>query len=117
MDLQPDMLRLAAERAARRGVAARVTMQPCPPDSIGTVDPADFVLAFWMVHETPDVGHVLSEIRDVLKPGGRFLLVEPRGHVSKAAWDRTLELAGRAGLSPVARPRVFSSRAVLLAGG
>jgi len=48
-----------------------------------------------------------------LKEGGKFLLVEPSGHVSKTQFAATVQLVQEAGFSPVARPRTGFSRAVL----
>ena len=60
---------------------------------------ADFALAFWMVHEVRDKARFLAEVHAVLKDQARLLLVEPRGHVGKEAFERTVELAVAAGFT------------------
>lgn len=74
----------------------------------------DLVLAFWMLHEVPDQALMLGQVCRALKPGGRLFMVEPRGHVRAAAFDRALQIARNAGLTEVRRPRVSFSRAILM---
>jgi ubiquinone/menaquinone biosynthesis C-methylase UbiE len=114
VDLQAAMLERLERRAVRRGLTARIRTHQCAADTIGEVEPADFALAFFMVHEVPDVARFLAVARHILKPGGRMLLVEPNGHVSAPAFEETVRLAREAGLDPVSRPRVILSRAALL---
>jgi SAM-dependent methyltransferase len=76
--------------------------------------PADLALAFWVLHEAPDQRKFLQGAHDLLKPGGRLLLVEPIGHVSKARFAAALATAQDIGFSLVARPRAGLSRAALL---
>ena len=80
---------------------------------MGELPPADAALAFWMVHEVPDVARFLGEVAAALKPGGRFLLVEPRGHVSARAFAATVDLAVAAGLRPTSTPHVRLSRTTM----
>ena len=114
VDLQDKMLQAVQRRAAKAGLAARIQFQPCQPDTLNLQVQADFILAFWMVHEVPDTRHFLQEVRAALKPDGRFLLVEPRLHVPAANFQRTLDLAGLVGLQLAASPAVKLSRAALL---
>jgi hypothetical protein len=74
----------------------------------------DFALAFWMVHEVGDQEHFFQEVVGLLKPTAHFLLVEPKLHVSQAAFHHTVALACAAGLEAAAEPRIGLSQAVLL---
>jgi 2-polyprenyl-3-methyl-5-hydroxy-6-metoxy-1,4-benzoquinol methylase len=67
-----------------------------------------------MVHEVPDQVHFLSEIASKLKPDGLMLIAEPRIHVSKDHFEKTLEIAKSAGLATMDRPKIFMSYSVLL---
>ncbi|MGZ4198870.1 MAG: class I SAM-dependent methyltransferase, partial [Thermoleophilia bacterium] len=113
VDLQAAMLDRLRLRAERAGLAARITAHQCTAETIGELPAADVALAFYMVHEVPDVARFLGEVSGALKPGGRFLLVEPRGHVSASVFAATVERAAAAGLRPAATPRVRLSRATL----
>ncbi len=113
VDLQAAMLKRVHERACAAGLAERITLRPCTTDTVGELPPADAALAFWMVHEVPDVARFLGEVAAALKPGGRFLLVEPRGHVSARAFAATVDLAVAAGLRPTSTPHVRLSRTTM----
>ncbi len=112
-DLQAEMLQRVQRRAARVGVEARIHLHRCRPEHVGIQTRADFVLAFWMVHEVPNQRELLREIREWLKPTGRFLLVEPKFHVPAAAFQRSVASALDVGLKPCAFPPVRFSRTVL----
>lgn len=113
-DLQPQMLERVRRRAARRGLENRIRLHRCEPTRIGIREQVDFALAFWMVHEVPDAQRFLAELREILAPGGRFLLVEPKVHVSRTDFRRTLQIAFRERLSLLGEVSVALSRAALL---
>ena len=113
VDLQDAMLERLRLRAERAGLVPRIRLQQCSTDSVGELPAADFALAFFMVHEVPDVERFLGKLAGALKVGGRFLLVEPRGHVSAADFKATVALAVVSGLRPFATPRVRGARTTL----
>lgn len=114
VDLQAAMLEQVKKRAERKGLMARIRLHHCAADSLDlSGEAADFALAFWMVHEVPDGPRFLREVAAGVEPGGRLLLVEPRGHVSATAFDETVAAAGAAGFRPLRRPRIAFSRATL----
>ena len=114
VDLQEQMLAAVRRRAERAGVANRIRLHRAGPDGLGLIEAADFALAFWMLHEVPDPAAFLAEVRACLKPGGRLMVVEPRIHVGEAAFEASVEAAGKVGFTPVGRPDVALSRAVVL---
>jgi 2-polyprenyl-3-methyl-5-hydroxy-6-metoxy-1,4-benzoquinol methylase len=113
-DLQERSLAILGRRARRAGLADRITIRTCTPDSCGVAGPVDFALAFWMLHETPSPERFCRDIGAILAPGGRLLIAEPSFHVSAAAFEEELAAAARAGLRLLERPRVRASRAALL---
>jgi ubiquinone/menaquinone biosynthesis C-methylase UbiE len=113
VDLQQQMLEAARRRAERSGLS-NITYQRCTRDSLGLTEQTDFALTFWMVHEVSDKQRLLWEIKGALKPGGRFLLVEPQLHVSRKDFDATVAIALSTGFQIVEMPRVPISMAVLL---
>lgn len=113
-DLQPKMLAGVRRRAEKAGLLSRIRLHQVEPSGFSFEAEFDLALAFWMVHEVPDQGSLLQQIGRALKPGGRFLLAEPKVHVGQAAFDRTVGLAEKAGLTRVKPLDIFFSRAVLL---
>lgn len=116
VDLQPEMLEGVKRRAGRNDLLSRIRLHVSTPFSLQMNEAFDFILAFWMLHEVPDQFGMLREIHALLATGGRFLLVEPRVHVSAAAFRRSVSIAEAVGFAKKSEPRIFFSRAVLLAG-
>jgi ubiquinone/menaquinone biosynthesis C-methylase UbiE len=117
IDIQPKMLSALILRAQKKGIAERIKTHLAGPDSIGIHKKADFILAFWMVHEVPDQRRFLSEIRDLMKPDGLFLLVEPVIHVSKKKFLRSIETAKELGFSITESPKIRMSHSVIFTCG
>jgi ubiquinone/menaquinone biosynthesis C-methylase UbiE len=117
IDIQPKMLSALMERAQKKGVAEIIKTHLASPESIGIHEKADFILAFWMAHEVPDQRRFLSEIRNIMKPEGLFLMVEPAMHVSMKIFSREIETAKEVGLSIKASPTIRMSRSVLFTLG
>lgn len=114
VDLQQKMLDVLAKRAAKRAVLDRIERVKADEDDLHLSAPADFVLAFWMVHEVPDQRQFFEQVAHVLVPGGSMLVVEPKGHVSEETLAREVAIAESAGFVVAERPRVRLSRSVLL---
>ncbi|MBI9084143.1 MAG: class I SAM-dependent methyltransferase [Desulfobacterales bacterium] len=112
-DLQPEMLEKVRQRADQAGLNGQLRLHRCQPDRIGLETQADFALAFYMVHEVPDAAAFLKEIQSLLKPGGHFLLVEPKFHVTAKAFDAITSKALDAGLIPDRDVQIALSRARL----
>ncbi len=117
VDLQERMIRSLRKRASRAGLSDRIETRVCSASDLGVQDlegKVDFALAYAVVHEVPDAAGLMVQIRDVLVPGGRFLIAEPRGHVSEGAFEGTVAAAEQAGLAVIDRPDIKRSRAVLM---
>jgi len=114
IDLQEEMLAALNRRALKAGLSDRIVLHRCRPDRLGVEEIADFVLAFWMVHEVRDKSRFFGEIFSFLKTDGRLLLVEPRFHVTRNGFGRTVEVCRAAGFRLLSTPAVALSRAVLM---
>ena len=117
VDIQEEMLQILQQKSEQAGLASRITQHKSEPKRIGISEKVDFALAFYMVHEVPDRVGFLGEVASALKPRGRFLIVEPKLHVSKSSFEETIETAESTGLAQISRPRIFFSRAALLQKG
>jgi len=114
VDLQERMLAALESRVRRAGLAERIVLHLCRPDSLGVDGPADFALAFWMAHEVPDKPRFFREIFTLLKAEGRLLLVEPKIHVAGRSFERTLAVCRETGLQLLEEPAISLSRAALM---
>lgn len=115
VDLQEKMLAYVNKKALKKGFAGRIESHRCEAGRIGLIVKADFILAFYMVHETPDAGAFLEEVKTILKPGGKLLAVEPKFHVGKTKFQTMVSQGMDAGLKVVEYPRKKGGRAVLFA--
>jgi ubiquinone/menaquinone biosynthesis C-methylase UbiE len=114
VDLQDGMLKKLRDKIQGTEFEERIILHKCEADKIGFSGSVDFVLAFYMVHEVPDSIKFFKEIKSILNPGGQILIVEPKlFHVSKRAFEATVENARSLGFGPVGEPEIFFSRAVV----
>jgi 2-polyprenyl-3-methyl-5-hydroxy-6-metoxy-1,4-benzoquinol methylase len=116
IDLQERMIKGLEKRARKGGLSERIEPRLCSKDSLGLegfTGTIDFALAFAVVHEVPDAGSFFSEIYEAIKPDGKFLVAEPKGHVSENDFDATVSLAKQKGFKVVNRSRTFSGRSAL----
>ena len=112
-DVQQRMLTFLESRAKKAGLAQRIEPHLVSQASLGIHEQIDFALAFWMVHEVPDQGRFLGELKSLLKPRGLFLMVEPAMHVSKTMYQETERRAQAAGFALKERPKISMSRSTL----
>jgi 2-polyprenyl-3-methyl-5-hydroxy-6-metoxy-1,4-benzoquinol methylase len=117
IDIQEKMLAALARRAEKSGISEIVRTHLATTESLGDHPKADFVLAFWMVHEVPNQESFLTQIFTLMKPGGRFLLVEPKIHVTAKQFARTLAIAGEIGFLLKEKPKIRLSHSVVLTRG
>jgi ubiquinone/menaquinone biosynthesis C-methylase UbiE len=113
VDIQEEMLQILRQKIQDAGLQSRIHLHKSRPDEIGIRVMVDFALAFYMVHEVPNKENFLREIASLLKPGGRFLIAEPKFHVSKPSFEETVKVAKASGLRLISRPEVLISRAAL----
>jgi SAM-dependent methyltransferase len=107
------MLEKVRRRAQRAGVSERIRLCLSEREQLGIGQKVDFALAFWMAHEVRDRERFFHEILALLKPGGVFLLVEPRIHVPEKSFREIVATAERAGLKPCGEESIRLSRAVV----
>ena len=112
-DLQPAMLAQVERRVAQAGLQNRVALHLCGRERVGLFLRPDFILAFWMVHEVPNVTALFAELHEALNPGGQLLLVEPKLHVGRRNFGNEVDAALEAGFKLLARPAVRLSQAAL----
>lgn len=117
VDMQEKMLASLLKRARKAGVAGTIKTIKCSQDSMELgefKEEIDFALAFAVVHEVPDASRLLFEISSAVKPVGRLLISEPKGHVTDQDFTRTVALAEDGGFVTIERPKISRSLSVLL---
>jgi ubiquinone/menaquinone biosynthesis C-methylase UbiE len=116
VDMQDKMLAALGKRAKKAGVEDRIVLHRARPlgmDLDAYVKNVDFAVAIHMVHELQEPGIFFSEIREALKPGGKLLVVEPKGHVSREDFERTRTLAAQSGFTEPSIPLKIRGRCAL----
>jgi ubiquinone/menaquinone biosynthesis C-methylase UbiE len=118
VDIQPGMLAALSRRAGKAGLSDRIEVRRASPEGLGVEDlsrSVDFAVALHVVHEVPNPGAFFDQIRQVLKPGGRFLIAEPKGHVSIKEFNQMAALSEHAGFTIDADFLDIRKRKLLLA--
>jgi ubiquinone/menaquinone biosynthesis C-methylase UbiE len=100
VDLQPRMIEGLIRRARRAGLLDRIEAVACAGGDLGfAARPGivDLAVVIHVLHEVRDRQRFLEQLLAALRPGGRLLLLEPKGHVSREALDSELALSKRTG--------------------
>lgn len=113
IDLQRKMLEITTKRATRAGLGKRIFPRRCQAGQLALAEKADFILAFWMVHEVKNKISFFSELHSNLAAGGKILIAEPKMHVSTKAFQETLGIAQSTGLRICGQPAVRFSHTAL----
>ncbi|MEW6516009.1 MAG: class I SAM-dependent methyltransferase [candidate division FCPU426 bacterium] len=116
VDLQAGMIAGLQKRAAQAGLSDRIELRVCAADSLRIGDlqgKVDFAFAVAVVHEVPDDGRFFREIGQALKPGGRLLFIEPKGHVTAEAFEASLGRAKENGLAAIGTADIAKRTALL----
>ena len=117
VDLQPKMIEGLTRRARRAGLLERIEAVACADGDLGLagrIESIDLAVAIHVLHEVRDRQRFLEQVFDTLRRGGRLLLLEPNGHVSREELDAELALAERVGFRRVGEPAHRRSSGALL---
>jgi ubiquinone/menaquinone biosynthesis C-methylase UbiE len=100
VDLQPRMVDGLRRRARKAGLLDRLETAVCSAEDLGIgkwEGRIDLALVIHVIHEVPDPDRFLRQIHAALRPGGRLVVIEPKGHVRPAQFGKTLALAETVG--------------------
>lgn len=114
VDIQKQMLDLLVTEAQKQGVSSQIEPHLANSSGFKIDQPCDFALAFFMVHEVPDKKALFRDVAQSLVPGGKLLIVEPKGHVSLATFDESIKVAQDFGFKTVDHPKMYFCRTALL---
>lgn len=113
-DLQDGMLEIVRQKIRGTELEQRIELHKCQDQSVGVREKVDFILAFYMVHEVPNQEKLFQELKSILKPNGKILIVEPKFHVTGKSFESMLDIASNKGFDIIRRRKSFLSRFVLL---
>lgn len=117
VDVQEKMIEALEKRAQKAKMSDRIETRICRHHSLDLNDlkeKIDFVLAAAVVHEVPDASAFFSEIYETIKKDGKFLVVEPKGHISEKDFEISISLAEQNGFQVIDSPQISRSHVVLL---
>ncbi len=112
-DLQDGMLEILKKKIERSGLK-NIELYITPKDKLGLTEKFDFILIFYVLHEIPDQLALLKEIKTLLKPDGKVLIVEPKFHVSKKDFSKSIETIKSLGFNVLEEPKIWFSRSVAI---
>jgi ubiquinone/menaquinone biosynthesis C-methylase UbiE len=114
-DLQEGMLQKLRSKIKGTIFENRIALVKCDKDNINVSGKADFILAFYMVHEVPDKEKLFVSLKNILKENGQILIVEPKlFHVTKKEFASTIEKSVKAGFKAKEGPMLPFSFSALL---
>ena len=116
-DVQDSMIRTLNKRLYKYEVSDVATTHKSAYDSIGLHhfgNDFDFALAFAMVHEVENQDMFFKEVYDGLNEGGKLFVAEPKGHVSKDHFQKSINRAKLVGFRQGHTPTINGSLSVVL---
>jgi ubiquinone/menaquinone biosynthesis C-methylase UbiE len=117
VDVQRPQLERTGRRCEQAGVRGRVELVLADVGALRLDRPLDLALSFWMLHEVERLERFVDEVLAALRPGGAWLVAEPRLHVSARRFEEEVAFLERRGLAGSAfsvrwsHARLFRKRA------
>jgi ubiquinone/menaquinone biosynthesis C-methylase UbiE len=104
VDVEPEAIARLTRRAEKARLGERIVARACSPTDLGVSSHAgqiDLVVVAYALHELEDIPGFLAQAASALKPAGRMLVLEPKGHVAPEQFARELEECRGAGFRDV----------------
>jgi ubiquinone/menaquinone biosynthesis C-methylase UbiE len=114
LDIQQKMLEGVMRRAKKMGLENRIEPHQAAENDLRLNVEAQFILAFYMVHEVPDPDRFMAQVAENLTVGGRFMMVEPPFHVSMKSFEKSIACAEKSGLILEKSYKILFGRAAVL---
>ncbi len=71
-------------------------------------------IAYHVLHEVNCQTSCLTDAFNAIKETGKLLISEPKGHVSKSAFEKSLNIASKVGFKVNVSPDMLQSRSAIL---
>jgi SAM-dependent methyltransferase len=114
------MIERLERRARKAGLDKQIQTRLCSQQSLGLDDlkeAVDFALVFAVVHEVPSVEKLFGELHEALKPSGKLLVAEPKGHVNEERFTSEIAAARGCGFVVIETLSIRRCHAALLSKG
>ena len=109
VDTQAEAITVLRKKAEDAGLAGWIETRVSAERDLALGDlsgQVDFALAVYVIHHAADVAGLMGDVYEALRPGGRFLIVEPKHHASRPDCEATEAAARKAGLKVADHPRL-----------
>jgi SAM-dependent methyltransferase len=109
VDLEPRAVERLKKRARRAGLVRRMEIRSCGSQDLGLTnykDQVDLIAVIHTLHEFEDLPGFLAQAAALLKPSGRLLVVEPKGHVKPVSFQAELACCKLAGFDVLEMPEM-----------
>jgi ubiquinone/menaquinone biosynthesis C-methylase UbiE len=113
-DLQEEMLNQLRIKLENNPLKKKIRLHKCEKDKINLKEKIDFVFAFYVIHELSNKKSFFDEISKITKKNSKLFIVEPRFHVSKENFEKTIKMAEKAGFKIIEKPKIFLSIAIIM---
>lgn len=116
IDIQKKMIDNLWKRATKAGLEKIIKPVLVPENIIPAElnNQINFVLLFAMVHEVQDQKVLFETVGKFVKTGGTVYFAEPKGHVSRSAFENSINEASHAGFEVAKAITISGSHAVVL---
>jgi ubiquinone/menaquinone biosynthesis C-methylase UbiE len=115
VDTETEAIAALRGKAEEAGLSDRIETRVSSGQDLGIHDfsgQVDFALAVYVIHHAEDAGSLMSDVQRALRPGGKFLVVEPRHHASVTECESIETTARAAGFGLAEHPRLKRDWAV-----
>lgn len=116
VDIQERMLTRLLKRARKENLMHIIETRLAGQEDVaaGLAGKIDFTLLFAVVHEVPDPVDLFRMLARLIRPAGRILFAEPKGHVSEEKFLHSISLAEQAGFTPEMVKRIPGMHGIVL---
>ena len=113
-DLQEGMILNLKDKIENTNLEERINFLKVEKDKIGLSYDFDFILVFYMLHEVPNQEKFLKELFSHLKSNGKILISEPKLHVNKKDFQKSINIIKDIGFKVIETPSIFLSRSIVI---
>ncbi|MCD4652221.1 MAG: methyltransferase domain-containing protein [Candidatus Cloacimonetes bacterium] len=113
VDVQQEMLDVITAKAIRKKLTKKIKTKLIDDVVFEMPEQLDFILAFFMLHEVPDIPVFLKTLHKLMAPEGRLFIAEPNHHVMAEFFNKEIEAAQLAGWKLEKQISIFMGKAAL----